>query len=111
MSLFKTFLVSLALLNSSVTPLSSKNDFYNKLIHALHTANLQPAQISIRSYKNEIEFRLKREDNKYTQVIFSTKKNPYNQVISIVKLFKVTKDKNMFVKFVDLSIQHPYATL
>jgi len=93
-----------------ITPKSNKNDFYDKLNNAFQTSNLNPINMIVRDYLNEVEFYLQNEDNQSTKVIFSTKKDPYWQIVSLQDFSKTAKINNKQIYLVDLSIDHPYAT-
>jgi hypothetical protein len=97
---------------SRVNPVSTKHDFYFQLNQVLNTSQLKPINLNIREYQNEIEFLIKNEaTNKFTQVVLSTQKNPVWQVTSLQQALKIAKIKNTYIKKIDLSIKHPYATL
>lgn len=97
---------------SRVNPISPKHDFYFQLNQVLNISQLKPINLKIRDYQNEIEFLIKNEVNdKFTQVILSTQKNPVWQVTSLQQALKIAKIKNTYIKKIDLSIKHPYATL
>jgi hypothetical protein len=93
-----------------ITPTSDQNDFTNKLNYSLFTNTLKPNKIIPRLYQNEIEFTLTVADKPST-VIFSTLRNPYWQVSSLQKLQKLAKIRDKYVYLIDLSDDHPYATL
>lgn len=88
------------------SPLSSKNDFYSQLNHALHLAQIDTGSIQVRNYYQEVEFHT---DN--CQVILSDQKDPYWQIASLQQLIKTAKIKDKQATLVDLSGSHPYATL
>jgi NADH:ubiquinone oxidoreductase subunit C len=90
-------------------PKSDKNKFITELDHALKTANLQTSNITLRDFQNEIEFYIIK-NKEAVKVICSTQKDPYWQVASLQEIFNTAKIKGNNVKFVDLSIDHPYAT-
>lgn len=86
--------------------------FINKLKNALYTSQLQPLNITIRDYNSQIEFYLQeKEQDKITKVILSTQKNPYWQIAVLQKIIKKAKMKKAFLKSINLSVNHPYATL
>lgn len=95
---------------STITPKSNQNDFYDKLNNAFKTSQLEPINLTIRDYLNEIEFYLQEEDNHLTKVIISTQKDPYWQIVSLQDLSKTAKMNHKQFSLVDLSIDHPYAT-
>lgn len=88
-----------------LNPISSKNDFYSNLEHAFFVAKLKPVAIKLEDWNNKVEFYL---DN--TKIIFSTQKNPYWQITSLQQTLNIGKIRNKEIKFIDLSIDHPYAT-
>lgn len=93
-----------------MNPVSSQNDFYTKLNNALKTSQLDPINLVVRDYQNEVEFYLKNDQNNQTKIIISTQKDPYWQIASLQDFFKTAKINNKQINLVDLSINHPYAT-
>lgn len=98
------------LFSKKTHPLSPKNDFYQRLDHALSTAQLQPLKTDIRDFQQQVEFYIQSQ-NDPVKVIFSTKKNPYWQVAVLQKTLKTAKINNTRPSLIDLSLKHPYATL
>lgn len=99
-------------LNPKIQPISSKNDFQQKLSYALHLAGLSPLNIRYRDFQNEIEFYLAyANQNSATRVILNTHQDPLNQVASLQNIFKEAKIRDKDIYFIDLSINHPYVTL
>lgn len=96
---------------STITPKSNQNDFYDKLNNAFKTSRLDPINLTIRDYLNEVEFYLQDNNNNLVKVIISTQKDPYWQIVSLQDLSKTAKMNNRQFNLVDLSIDHPYATL
>lgn len=94
---------------STINPKSNQNDFYEKLDNAFKTSQLEPINLTVRDYLNEIEFYIQ-EDNNLTKVIISTQKDPYWQIVSLQDLSKTAKMNHKQFSLVDLSIDHPYAT-
>ena len=92
--------------SQKINPLSSKNDFYSQLNHALHLADIDTGSIRIRNFYQEVEF-----NTNDCAVILSTKKDPYWQIASLQQLLKTAKIKDQQVALVDLTDSHPYATL
>ncbi|MPM89330.1 hypothetical protein SDC9_136439 [bioreactor metagenome] len=95
---------------SIITPKSDQNDFYDKLNNAFKTSQLDPINLTIRDYLNEIDFYLQDEDNNLVKVIISTQKDPYWQIVSLQDFSKTAKMNHKQFTLVDLSIDHPYAT-
>jgi len=92
--------------SQKINPLSSKNNFYSQLNHALHLAEMNTGSIQIRNYYHEVEFHTNN-----CQVILSTQKDPYWQIASLQQLIKTAKIKDKQATLVDLTGSHPYATL
>jgi hypothetical protein len=90
---------------NQLNPISSKNDFYSNFEYAFFMAKLKPVAINLQNWNDKVEFYL---DN--TKVIFSTQKNPYWQITSLQQTLNIGKIRNKEIKFIDLSIDHPYAT-
>lgn len=122
MKLFKIFIISSSLIllitilsikifhSNQINPVSSQNDFYTKLNNALKTSQLDPINLVVRDYQDEVEFYLKNDQNNQTKIIISTQKDPYWQIASLQDFFKTAKINNKQINLVDLSINHPYAT-
>lgn len=87
-------------------PLSSRNNFLNQFNHALNLAKIKSNNIIVRDFQNEIEFNINS-----TKVILSLQKDPYWQIASLQEILKIAKMKDKDVKLIDLSINHPYATI
>ena len=126
MKFYKYFLiipvliVSLALLNlnfiysprTRIDPLSTKNNFLDQLNNALNLAKIKSNNVIVRDFQNEIEFNITDENNnKSTKVILSLQKDPYWQIASLQEILKIGRIKGKDVKLIDLSINHPYATI
>jgi len=94
-----------------LTPLSSQQQFQSQLTHALTISQLEYHRIVYREFQNEVEFNLLAPSQSPTKIILSTLKNPYWQVSSLQQIQKIAKIKNQTVTTIDLSINHPYATL
>ena len=105
-----TVFLTIKLYPQPITPKSSQNDFYDKLNNAFQTSQLVPINLTVRDYLNEVEFYLQSEDSNLTKIIFSTKKDPYWQIVSLQDFSKTAKINNKQINLVDLSIDHPYAT-
>lgn len=104
-----TTFITIKLCPPTITPKSNQNDFYDKLNNAFKTSQLEPINLTVRDYLNEIEFYLQ-EDNNLTKIIISTQKDPYWQIVSLQDLSKTAKMNHKQFSLVDLSIDHPYAT-
>ncbi len=97
-------------LHIQIDPSSNKNEYLHRLNLVLNTANINPSQLILRDFQNEVEFLL--VDNNHTsKVILSTQKDPYQQIASLQQILKIAKISDKHVKFIDLSIGRPYATL
>jgi hypothetical protein len=92
-------------------PISNKNIFYSQLKHGLKTAQIDITKEIIRDYQNQFEFYIINKDNNPIKIILSTQKNPYWQVASLQEILKTAKIKNKQPQLINLSINHPYATL
>ena len=90
-----------------INPLSEKNEFQNRLNHALSLAKLDTFNLSFRDYLNEAEFYIKHQEKKI-KIIISTEKNPYSQIATLQQVIK--KDKMKIPKIIDLSSDKQYAT-
>jgi hypothetical protein len=88
-------------------PFSPKNEFQNRLNHALSLAKLETFNLSFRDYLNEAEFFINHQEKKI-KVIISTEKNPYSQIATLQQVIK--KDKMKIPKIIDLSSDKQYAT-
>ncbi len=88
-----------------LNPISSKNQFYSKLNHAIHTAKLDITDLQIRDFQKEVEFKISQ-----SHIILSSQKDPYLQIASLQQFFKTAKIKGKTVVSIDLSTNHPYAT-
>lgn len=95
--------------DNSFNPISSQNDFHQKLNLAVKTSQINISPIKIRDFNNEVEFYLL-EDNYQTKIILSTQKDPVWQISSLQELLKTAKISKEDLKLVDLSSTHPYAT-
>jgi len=93
-----------------IDPISSQNNFYSKLNNALQTSQINPLNIIIRDYQDEVEFYTQDDQNNQIKIIVSSLKDPYWQIASLQDFFKTAKISNKQIKLVDLSIDHPYAT-
>lgn len=120
MKLFKTITLLLIIIIISfflfkkifqkpINPISQQNSFHSKINDALQMSNLNPINLEFRNYQNQLEFYLENQDNSYTKITLSTKKDPYWQVSSLQDFFKTAKINNKQVKLVNLSVDHPYA--
>jgi hypothetical protein len=111
--LFLTIIIasSFLLINqkSAFNPISDKNNFYDQLNLALKTGHLETSSLIIRDFLNQVEFTVKNDNNTF-KVIVSNQKNPLNQIASLQELIKTAKMKGQYIKLVDLSVNHPYAT-
>jgi hypothetical protein len=92
-----------------ITPSSKKNDFLNGLQYAFNSSGLKPNQVQLRTYQNELELNVQHQDG-LVKVILSTQKDPFWQVASLQEILNKAKIKHNKIKFIDLSIAHPYAT-
>ncbi len=91
---------------------SDTQNFLNQLQDALSTSQLEPLNLSIRDFNHQTEFYLQpKEQIIPTKVVLSTQKNPYWQIAVLQKTLKEAKIKNTFIKTINLSLNHPYATL
>jgi hypothetical protein len=105
------FLTTQIISHQQINPVSNQNDFYSKLNNALQTSQLNPINLTIKDFQNEVEFYLQNNENNQTKVILSNQKDPYWQIASLQDLFKTAKINNKQINLIDLSINHPYATL
>ncbi|HEX8923794.1 MAG TPA: hypothetical protein VF828_03610 [Patescibacteria group bacterium] len=87
-------------------PYSAQNIFLEKLDHALNLAELSRSSIIVRHFSHQVQFQIGK-----TQVILTDLHDPYWQVTTLQKIFGIAKIKGKYVKFIDLSLGHPYATL
>jgi len=88
-------------------PVSQKNDFLNHLNRSLQIAQINPVKMDYRDFQQEVEFYIINHDsNDQVKVILSTKKDPYWQIGQVKKILSLHR-----VKLIDLSLNHPYATL
>jgi hypothetical protein len=93
----------------TLNPNSDKNNYLTKLNLVLNTADIETYQFVLRSFQNEVEFLI--NNNSTTKVVLSTQKDPYQQVASLQQILKIARINGNDVKFIDLSIGRPYATL
>jgi len=93
-------------LKPKINPNSDKNIFLSQLKHALNISQIDINNLKLRDFDQEIEF--------YTQdcqIILSQTKDPYWQVGILQQIFKTAKIRGKEISLIDLSNQHPYATL
>ena len=93
-----------------INPISNKNDFLNQLQHAFNSSQFKASHISLRTYQNELELNITDSQDESSKILLSTQKDPYWQVASLQEILNKAKIKNRKIKFIDLSIAHPYAT-
>jgi hypothetical protein len=95
--------------NDSVDPISSQNNFYQKLNLAINTSQIKISSIKVRDFNNEVEFYLIQPNNQ-VKIVLSTTKDPVWQISSLQEVLKTAKINQEDLKLVDLSSIHPYAT-
>lgn len=93
-------------LKPKINPHSDKNIFLSRLKHALNIGQIEISRLELRDFNQEVEFYIQN-----CQVILSQKKDPYWQVGILQQIFKTAKIRGKEISLVDLSGQHPYATL
>jgi len=96
--------------NPTLNPVSPQNNFQDSLSGYFHTAQIDPLNLTVRDFQNEVEFYLQNPDSQTYQVIFSTQKDALKQVTALQKLIKIANIKGNDIKFIDLSSSRPYAT-
>lgn len=89
-----------------VSLISTKNDFKNKFDTAISSSKLKIANITYREFLNQVDFDI---DN--CHIVFSTLKSPVQQLITLQEATKVAKIKGSIISLINLSQDHPYATL
>lgn len=98
-------------LTSRLSPESDKNQFVSNYTQLLQMASLNPIQMHVRDYENEIEFYIKNTPENIFKVILSTSTNSIDQVSALQKFIKIANIKGKDINFIDLSSTRPYATL
>jgi len=104
-SLFVFTIIPQNKIDNKIDQNTKKNDFITSVKLSLNKAQLKPSNLVLKKYENELEFNI---DS--SKVVFSTQKDPSWQVSSLQEILKTAKIKNKPIKFINLSIQHPYAT-
>ncbi len=94
----------------TLTPSSVKNSFLENTVNYLHTAKLEPFQLTVTDSPPEIYFYLQNPDQTTSKVIFSQQKDSLKQVTALQKLIKIANIKGSYIKFIDLASKRPYAT-
>lgn len=98
--------------NKQVTPVAEKNNFVFQLKQALETSQIKYTNLKLEDFQNQVKFTIINDNNQApSEIIFSTQKDAVWQVASLQQILSESKIKGNNVKFIDLSIQHPYATL
>jgi len=108
MKWYKFFILFFFLFRSHppISLMSTKNDFKNKFDIAISSSKLKIANITYREFINQVDFDI---DN--CHIIFSTLKNPEQQLITLQEATKVAKIKGSTISLINLSQDHSYATL
>lgn len=108
MKLFKFFTLFLFLFHTTapISLLSNKTNFSKKMENAIDSLKLKTGNIVYKNFADQVEFDL---DN--CHVVLSTQKDPLNQLITLQEAQKVAKINQSIISFIDLSVEHPYATL
>lgn len=91
--------------DNKINPNIEKNNFLTSVKTNLNKTQLKASNLVLKNYKNELEFNVES-----SKVVFSTQKDPSWQVTSLQEILKTAKIKDKQIKFINLSIQHPYAT-
>jgi hypothetical protein len=94
----------------SLDPSSSQNTYLNQLFDYFHTAKINPINLTVLDFQNEVNFYLQNRDLQSYFVIFSTQKDALKQVTALQKLIQIANIKGSDIKFIDLSSPRPYAT-
>ncbi|MBU4210598.1 hypothetical protein KKC08_03515 [Patescibacteria group bacterium] len=93
------------------TPKSDQNKQIELINDALQKSNFKSINnITINNIQKFFQFQSK-NDEKISTIILDLEKDPYLQITTLQKAFKIAKINNKYIKFVNLSIRHPYATL
>ncbi len=94
-----------------IDPISEKNNFIFQLAQSLDVAHFKYSNFNLEDFQNQVEFTIIKSDNPTPSLItLSTKKDAAWQVATLQQVFDTSKNKGKYVKFIDLSIEHPYAT-
>ena len=121
MKLFKLIIISLLVISlpisiylftqkdESFNPISSQNNFYEKLNLAISTSQIKTSPLKIIDFNNEVDFYVL-DNSQSIKVILSTQKDPIWQISSLQEFLKTDKINKADLKLVDLSSVHPYAT-
>jgi len=101
--------VYLHLKNQQITnPKSDQQQKLDLINQAIQQSFRQTSLIDL--YQKKLKFTFK-QNQKISTAILSLDKDPYLQITALQKAIKLAKIKNKYIYFVDLSIDHPYATL
>jgi hypothetical protein len=92
--------------NDSVDPISSQNNFYQKLDLAINTSQIKTSSIKVRDFNNEVEFYLIQPNNQ-VKIILSTKKDPVWQISSLQEVLKTAKINQEDLKLVVSTLVPP----
>jgi len=108
MKLFKFFAIFFLLFHTTqpVSLLSPKIEFSKKMENAINSLKIKTGSIVYKEFIDQVEFDI---DN--CHIVLSTKKDPLVQLTTLQEAQKVAKIKQSIISFIDLSVDHPYATL
>jgi len=97
---------------SYLNPTSTKNEFFKNLNFAIQKNQIPLASpITFKNDSQQVEFIISQKNSPPTKIIFSTQKDPILQTTSLQQIFKIATINDKYVYLVDLSLNHPYATL
>ena len=97
---------------SYLNPTSAKNEFFKNLNFAIQKNQIPLASpIIFKNDSQQVEFIISQKNSLPTKIIFSTQKDPILQTTTLQQIFKIATINDKYVYLVDLSLNHPYATL
>jgi len=108
-SLIASFLISRPA-KQSISPQASVNFINHQLIQSLEEKKLEVSNIDIDIYNQKIYFTLI-DNDKFIDVILSTKKQIPLQINALQKIIKTVRINLAYPTIIDLSLEKPYATI
>ena len=96
---------------NTFTPKSDENKQIELIKDALQKSIFESTDnMEINKSQKFFKFQIK-NNQKISTIILSLTKDPYLQITALQKAFKIARINNKHIKFIDLSLNHPYATL
>jgi len=96
---------------NTFTPKSLENKQIELIKDALQKSIFESIDnAKVNKSQNFFKFQIK-DNQKISTIILSLTKDPYLQITALQKAFKIARINNKHIKFIDLSLNHPYATL